>query len=83
MNTRIHLARAGRYRDAHGRAVALDAATLKELAEAYDAAAFKAPLVLGHPADGAPAYGWIEKLTVDGDDLYGEEIGRASCRERV
>ena len=72
MNTRIHLARAGRYRDAHGRAVALDAATLKELAEAYDAAAFKAPLVLGHPADGAPAYGWIEKLTVDGDDLYGE-----------
>lgn len=72
MNTRIHLARTGSFVDGGERAVTIDAALLTELAESYDAGTFKAPLVLGHPQDGAPAYGWVEKLVVEGDSLYGE-----------
>lgn len=77
MTTRIHLARTGTFRDARNRVVTVDDAVLSDLAESYDAAAFKAPLVLGHPEDGAPAYGWVERLSVEGGDLYGE-IGEVS-----
>jgi FtsZ-binding cell division protein ZapB len=31
-----------------------------------------APIVVGHPATNAPAYGWIKKLHVKGGDLYAE-----------
>ncbi|MEM7507636.1 MAG: hypothetical protein AAF415_12915 [Pseudomonadota bacterium] len=72
MKTRIHLARTGRFRDGHDRTINVDGDMLRELAESYDADAFKAPLVLGHPSDGAPAHGWVERLVIDGDELYGE-----------
>lgn len=72
MTTRIHLARTGTFRDALNRVVTVDDAVLSDLSESYDAARFKAPLVLGHPQDGAPAYGWVERLSVEDGNLYGE-----------
>lgn len=30
----------------------------------------RAPIVIGHPIDSSPAYGWIDKLKRDGDTLY-------------
>lgn len=71
MKSRIHLARPGRYSDMNGRSVSLDAATIAALASSYDAAANRAPLVLGHPKTDDPAYGWVDALEVDGKgDLY-------------
>ncbi len=69
---RIHLARPGKYTDAHGRAVTLGADRLKSLAASYKPGTDKAPLVLGHPTEGAPAFGWVDTLEVDAKgDLYG------------
>lgn len=69
---RIHLARPGKYTDAHGRAVTLGADRLKALAASYKPGTDKAPLVLGHPTEGAPAFGWVDTLEVDDKgDLYG------------
>ncbi|MEM6680451.1 MAG: hypothetical protein AAF675_21500, partial [Pseudomonadota bacterium] len=70
---KIHLAKTGKVTDSHGRATTIDAGLLAELAEGYDVAVHKAPLVLGHPADGAPAYGWVDSLEVGADgELYGK-----------
>jgi len=37
---------------------------------AYDSAKHEAPVVIGHPKDNAPAYGWAEALKRDGEFLY-------------
>lgn len=41
------------------------ASDLEATARAYDPQKHEAPLVVGHPATDAPAYGWAERLTVD------------------
>lgn len=43
---------------------------LVALAAAYDPAMGEAPLVIGHPALNAPAFGWAKKLDVRGDVLF-------------
>jgi len=42
---------------------------------AYDPAKHEAPVVIGHPKDNAPAYGWVEALKRDGDILYAKMKG--------
>lgn len=61
--------RAGRHTDGSGTTVELSAADLQAMAAAYDPALHEAPLVVGHPATDAPAYGWIGGLTVDDDGV--------------
>jgi len=63
MTTRIHLAKPGTFTDAKGRKVTLGSNTIAALASSYQKSS--APLVLGHPADGAPAYGWVDTVEVD------------------
>ncbi|WP_132098480.1 hypothetical protein [Gulbenkiania mobilis] len=45
---------------------------LAAMAAAYDPARFAAPLVIGHPQDNTPAYGWVARLVAEGDDLFAE-----------
>jgi len=52
--------------DAHGE---ITPDKLSETAEAYNNSSFEAPIVLGHPEKDSPAYGWIERLQVQGDRL--------------
>ena len=61
----IHILRPGTFRG-H----AFDAAAITSLAEGYDPSLHEAPIVVGHPADGAPAYGWIASLAADADGLH-------------
>lgn len=68
---RLHLLRAGTFRDMHGRESSFSAADLAATAAAYDPARARAPLVVGHPRDNSPAFGWLAALEADGDDLYG------------
>ncbi len=42
---------------------------LNFIATSYNPSENEAPIVIGHPADNAPAYGWIESLKVVGDKL--------------
>lgn len=71
---RIHIARPGTFRDAHGRTVTLGAEQIAALVESYDPV-HKAPLVLGHPEMDAPAHGWVEGLSVGADGGLYAEVG--------
>jgi len=45
---------------------------LDRLAAAYDPRKQSAPIVLGHPADDAPAYGWVKRLRRAGQSLWAQ-----------
>ena len=64
----VDIARTGVWTDMHGRRVDLDAAQLARIAEDYRTAD-PAPLVVGHPVDDSPAWGWVSSLRVVGDRL--------------
>ncbi|XXQ69002.1 2-oxoacid:acceptor oxidoreductase [Neisseriaceae bacterium B1] len=61
--------RAGKRKDAHGVDVNITVQDLQAAAQAYNANFHEAPLVIGHPTTNAPAFGWVEKLSVNGDVL--------------
>jgi len=45
---------------------------LDRLAAGYDPSLQPAPVVLGHPADDAPAYGWLRRLRRAGQSLWAQ-----------
>lgn len=69
---RLHIFKAGLHTSGNGVTRAYSAAELSACAAAYDPARFAAPLVIGHPVDNTPAYGWVARLVVEGDDLFAE-----------
>jgi hypothetical protein len=44
---------------------------LAECAAVYDPQMHEAPIVIGHPKDNGPAFGWIEKLEARQEGLFG------------
>jgi hypothetical protein len=67
----VELFRAGTHTDANGRRVTITREDLAAIARRYDPALHEAPVVIGHPGDDAPAYGWVERLELEGDVLVG------------
>jgi hypothetical protein len=65
----LHIFRAGTYTAMAGQSVTLTPADLAATAAAYDPARHEAPLVVGHPTDNGPAWGWVSGLSADGADL--------------
>lgn len=59
---RLPLARPGSFTDQNGTSVVFSEADLVASAAAYDPAKHEAPVVIGHPKDTAPAYGWVQAL---------------------
>lgn len=43
---------------------------LNFIASSYDPKVHEAPIVIGHPKDNSPAYGWVESLWVQGEKLF-------------
>lgn len=60
---------AGTRTDSGGRTRTFTPADLVATAAAYDPAKHEAPLVVGHPATDAPAFGWAERLVAQADAL--------------
>lgn len=54
----------GRHTSTQGVALTFGEADLAAIAAGYDPATHEAPIVVGHPKQDAPAYGWIASLTV-------------------
>lgn len=69
MDTTIEIFRTGRHTAMGGQTLAFTEADLAATVAAYDPAVHEAPIVVGHPATDAPAYGWIGGLQLDGDRL--------------
>lgn len=59
---RIEIFKPGRFVAMNGRRYEFTEADLQATATAYDPALHEAPMVVGHPKDDAPAYGWGKAL---------------------
>lgn len=68
----IEIFRAGTHQDANGQILTIAPQDLAQIAQSYTPARHHAPVVIGHPQDNAPAYGWVNKLFVEGDSLMAE-----------
>lgn len=69
---RLHIFRAGQHTSGNGITRTYSAAELAACAAAYDPARFAAPLVIGHPQNNTPAYGWVARLVAEGIDLFAD-----------
>jgi len=68
----IPVFRAGSHTDSAGVTREWTEADLDAIAKKYEPAQHEAPVVVGHPKDNAPAYGWVEKLKREGEVLYAQ-----------
>lgn len=68
-NQWIDICRVGKVTDAGGVERDLSTEFLSQVIASYDAAHHEAPIVVGHPEDNAPAYGWVVELRLSGDRL--------------
>jgi len=46
--------------------------TIKALASSYKESGHDAPVVIGHPKDNSPAYGWVKSLREEDGNLYAD-----------
>lgn len=65
----IEILRVGTHIDSRGVARTFSKADLAATTAAYDPALHEAPLVVGHPADDDPAYGWTQSLSLSAGRL--------------
>lgn len=65
----IEVFRAGEQTDSSGNTRKWTSSDLEKIVENYNAKEHEAPVVIGHPKDNAPAFGWVEKLKMDGEVL--------------
>lgn len=66
----LHIFRAGKHVSNDGRSLTFSDADLSAIASSYSPGVHEAPLVVGHPQDNAPAYGWVESLRVAQGSLF-------------
>jgi hypothetical protein len=59
----IEIFKPGKHTAMSGKVIEFTEAMLKAAAESYDPGAHEAPLVVGHPKENLPAYGWVKGLT--------------------
>ncbi len=68
---KIEIFKTGKQVASNGQTINFSEEDLKLIAEKYNNQSdHQAPLVLGHPKDSAPAYGWVKNLEAVGDTLY-------------
>lgn len=66
----IAVFRTGTWTDSAGRTKTWTEQDIDRIVETYDPTKSEAPVVVGHPKDNAPAYGWVESLKRDGEVLW-------------
>ncbi len=62
---RFSIFRSGRHTASSGRALEFSDDELRQAVAAYDPALHEAPIVVGHPKDNHPAYGWVKGISFD------------------
>ena len=66
----IEVFRTGTHTDSAGNTKDWKEDDLKKISKNYNPEKNEAPIVIGHPDDNAPAYGWIEKTKTEGGILW-------------
>lgn len=64
--------KAGTRTDNNNRTVTITEADVAAAASAYNPELHEAPIVVGHPATNAPAFGWVGGLKAEGGTLYAD-----------
>lgn len=70
----VEIFRGGTHAPSSGGTATFTETDLQELAESFNgstASGHRVPLVLGHPKDNAPAWGWLEQVKRVGNSLFG------------
>lgn len=63
---------AGTRADNSGKTVTITPDDVANIAKSYHPNAHEAPIVIGHPSDNAPAYGWVKSLSAKDGKLLAE-----------
>lgn len=66
----IHIFKAGKQTSSSGVTIDFTEADVAATAGAYDPAVHEAPIVIGHPEQEDPAFGWISQLAAQAGNLY-------------
>ncbi len=69
-NQWIEVFRAGEHTDSAGHTRDWNTSDLEEIVNQYNLNKHEAPVVVGHPKENAPAFGWVEGLKTDGKVLF-------------
>ena len=69
-NQWIEIFRVGEQSDSQGNTRKWTVSDLEKIVKNYDAKEHEVPLVVGHPKENAPAFGWVEALKTDGEFLF-------------
>jgi len=69
-NQWVEVFRAGVQTDSSGNTRKWTTSDLKKIVNNYNAQKHEAPVVVGHPRDNTPAFGWVEALKTDGKILF-------------
>lgn len=69
---KLEILKTGTVTAKNGRSYNFSESDLKRMAEAYQPMLYRAPLVIGHPSEEAPAYGYVESLTYADGRLLAE-----------
>lgn len=72
MSKRIQIFRPGKHTTSAGQAIEFSASDVESIAASYDPAVGHAPIVVGHPKQDSPAYGWVRDLSVSDGHLVAE-----------
>lgn len=67
---RIEIFKAGTHTSSNGQKVTITQADLQAVVDNYNIDLMEAPIVVGHPKDNGPAFGWIKDLELENDSLY-------------
>jgi hypothetical protein len=70
MDQWIQVFRTGKHTDSEGKEKEWTGEDLDRIVAKYDPLVSEAPVVIGHPKDNAPAFGWVEDLKREGKILY-------------
>lgn len=68
--TWVPVFRTGTHTDMSGHTRTWTGEDLDKIISSYDPQTHEAPVVIGHPKENAPAYGWVQALKRTGDVLY-------------
>jgi len=69
---RFPVFRTGIHRDSEGNERTWTEADLDRMVRTYDPARHEAPVVIGHPRDNSPAFGWVRGLKREDGTLYAD-----------
>jgi hypothetical protein len=67
---KVEVLRVGTFLDGAGVEHTFSESDLAAIASSYNPAHHEAPVVVGHPADNAPAYGWVKRAFTEGKSLF-------------